>query len=963
MKEPEKPRGERSQGGLPQRAPTDVRDGILRQIFSDMMSLSSTGPGATSVTSPEALTDDVGRDDLWRAHLKQRVESLREKLVGTRVGSYQVLEEIAAGGMGIVFKARQESPMFTRETALKILLAGPDARSDDRERFVAEAKGLASLSHPSLVHIFDSGIEGDLYYFSMELVDGWSLDDTERVGALPLIRRVEIVRDIARALTYLHARGVIHRDVKPANVMIDREGRAKLLDFGIAQFSSDPRRRAIQAGTPHFMSPEVIDPHGGFGPIGPATDVYALGAVLYQLAVGRPVFEGSDVGEVLARTLRDVPQFPRARRERLPADLQALITRALRKRVSERHASAALFAEGLDAFLRRDRLKLPVAVSVALIAAALVFVAVVMRDTNAPATAVEPRLDLTAWQERVHEIEEVDASGATPLVEILHRLEQAPDSNHGAALISELANARNAFWRDRTQAALTEAQRAKESFLGLPVRTDARLEKLFSDGSRGLELGRMRKADKTAHELLRSAAASFEEGRHVAQAQQAVLELERKKAEAASSRERAAQARRELEEDGDWLDPEIDPSTREARESSMRKLEDGDRLLSASELERANALFAESFEGFVRTRVLGRAARDVERTSLRAAVESAELESSRSLARLKKNLPTDVLLELERLREAAREAAHAERLKDLRQLVREHGSRWKEALQKIDRAERAALEARSRAQAISIERRLPAPLKDEMLRAREALQEGESKLKSEELTAARAAFERAASKLQEVRDETARLTEGMVWVAGILGGAVDGSGETPGFWIDRTEVTVREFARFGRYLPAAWAEQSKHAQMPVVGVSLEAASAFALSRGKELPSEAQWKLACAHERGGPASAYPFGSAFEEKRVNGAGAVDGFQGLAPARSLESGASTWGCLHLSGNAAEWVRTGREEGVLMGGSYLTEEPVFLRSDSRYVVRSEFKTDSSAQRTAGFRCVLRSIPEERRP
>jgi serine/threonine protein kinase len=276
------------------------------------------------------------------------------------VGSYQILEEIAAGGMGIVFKARQESPMFTRETALKFMLAGPEARQETRDRFVDEVKALASLSHPGLVSIYDSGIEGDLYYFSMELIDGWSLDDAEKARALPFARKVELVRDVARALAYLHEKGVIHRDVKPGNIMVDRHGRARLLDFGIAQFSTDARRRAAQAGTPYFMAPEVVAPTGGFGPIGAATDVYALGAVLYQILFSRPVFESDRRPGSRAR-----PHSPRA--ALVPQG--AWITdsagpsghhRALPPEARGRALlDGANVAGALDDFLRRSRFRLP----------------------------------------------------------------------------------------------------------------------------------------------------------------------------------------------------------------------------------------------------------------------------------------------------------------------------------------------------------------------------------------------------------------------------------------------------------------------------------------------------------------------------------------------------------------------------------------------------------------------------
>jgi serine/threonine protein kinase len=288
---------------------------------------------ASGFISPEE------RDRVLRGYVRRRVEEIREKLLGAQVGSYHVLEEIQAGGMGIVFKARQESPMFTREVALKFMLPAGDSNLEERERFISEVKGLAGLSHPNLVPIFDSGIEGDIYYFSMELIDGSSLADLLEEESLPLERKVEIARDVARALAFLHENRVIHRDVKPGNIMVDRNGAARLLDFGIAQFSADPRRRVIQAGTPHYMAPEVVDPTGAFGPIGPGTDIYALGAVLYRLLVGREVSDGE--GGVSAVNLQETG----------PGKYRALLD------VRKEYENLIAYAEKRNAMREADRKK------------------------------------------------------------------------------------------------------------------------------------------------------------------------------------------------------------------------------------------------------------------------------------------------------------------------------------------------------------------------------------------------------------------------------------------------------------------------------------------------------------------------------------------------------------------------------------------------------------------------------
>ncbi|MEM7232911.1 MAG: serine/threonine-protein kinase, partial [Planctomycetota bacterium] len=338
---------------------------MLRELFDDMMDVDLEAEPETSVSlstddfaswASTELATGLNPRDLYRDWVRERLSQLRERLTGARVGSYQVLEEIARGGMGVVFRARQESPMFTRDVAIKFMLADPHADENARMRFAAEGQGLSGLSHPFLVSILDSGIEGDLYHFSMELVDGWSLDALPEDMVLSLERKVELVRDIARALSYLHERGVVHRDIKPANIMLDRQGIPKLLDFGIAQFSADPHTRVVQAGTPHYMAPEVVDPSGRFGSIGPAADIYALGAVLYRLVCEHDVFggEGQAASDVFRRTCEEEPKFPRRKSNALPYDLERICSQCLRKSVADRPSAEAL-AGDLSRYLRRRR--------------------------------------------------------------------------------------------------------------------------------------------------------------------------------------------------------------------------------------------------------------------------------------------------------------------------------------------------------------------------------------------------------------------------------------------------------------------------------------------------------------------------------------------------------------------------------------------------------------------------------
>ncbi len=952
----------------PLAAPEPGED-VLVEIFRDMMklsdadfaslrSLSREGGGSKTI---DQLAVEKGhitveqRDTFWRAYMERRLDEMRQKLLGARIGSYQILEEIAAGGMGIVFKARQESPMFTRETALKFMLAGAEAGEEDRERFIAEVKGLASLSHPCLVHILDSGIEGDLYYFSMELVDGWSLDDAEGAKALSSTRKVEAVRDIARALAYLHSSGVVHRDVKPGNIMVDRQGAAKLLDFGIAQFSADPRRRAVQAGTPYFMAPEVIAPTGGFGPIGPGTDVYALGAVLYQLLFSRPVFDSpGGLGEVLAKTVHEPPRFPRRRGERIPLDLERIISRCLKKRVSERYASAKDLAEDLETFLRRGRYKVPLWTATAAAGFLAVVLILLAKDRETPLSAA-PRAfaDLQPWKERMREIEEVDPEAARPLAEKLKGMEAEDVSETAFSTgLRELFETRSTFWRERVQQEVGRTVKAKQAYLEVQVRAprgDQRLEKLFGDGQRNLDQARTRKPDRTAFDLLQTARASFEEARRLAEAQRLETQRNAEKDDAGAVRKKAIEAQRELEETHQTAFAE---DAAKARETATAQMQRGDEQMEAGDFQKARALFAEAERGYYSAKARGKVGFEAKRALLSSALERALDEHDRMLPRLERNLSAADVKEIGRTREKASEAAKEGRLLDLESLLAAHEKALAEATKQVDGLERAAAEARTGVRAIAPGERVPAALKLALTKTLAVLAEGENRFKAGELEAARGAFEKAAASFDGVRSTAAKLTEGMAWV--------QGDGETSGFWIDRREVSVDEYRKLRRHPPASWEEQLSHPDWPVVGVSLDGARSYARSKGKDLPTEAQWRLAALRGKDGRPHAYPYGDAFDPTRVNGAGAGDGFPGLAPVGSLPAGASACGCLHLTGNAAEWVLTPAGEGVLLGGSYLTGEPTFLRGDARYALRGPFEEDASARKAAGFRCVLAALREE---
>jgi serine/threonine protein kinase len=209
-------------------------------------------------------------------------------------GDYELLEEVARGGMGVVYKARQVS--LGRVVAVKMILAGELAGEADVQRFHAEARLAAGLQHPNIVAVHEVGEHDGRHYFSMDYVEGKSLADLVREQPLPPARAARYVSQVAEAIHYAHCQGTLHRDLKPGNVLIDAADQPRVTDFGLARrLDRDARLTATGAvvGTPSYMPPEQAAGQGAA--LGPTADVYALGAVLYELITGRPPFRAATV--------------------------------------------------------------------------------------------------------------------------------------------------------------------------------------------------------------------------------------------------------------------------------------------------------------------------------------------------------------------------------------------------------------------------------------------------------------------------------------------------------------------------------------------------------------------------------------------------------------------------------------------------------------------------------------------
>jgi eukaryotic-like serine/threonine-protein kinase len=273
------------------------------------------------------------------------------------IPGYEMLREIARGGMGVVYEARQTS--LNRPVAVKIILQGGLASPIERRRFAAEAAAAAKLKHPNIVVIHEVGEHEGQPFFSMEYVAGDSLSRILHRSLPAPLHAAHYAREVARAVQFAHENGVLHRDIKPSNVLVDDSGRVRVMDFGLAkQIDADDKLTVTGQllGTPSYMAPEQIS--GSAGEIGPACDVYGLGALLYELLTGQPPFYGGNQVETLLAALESDPPAPRRINQAVPRALEMIALKCLEKEPGDRYASAAEVAADLDRFIAGESLSI-----------------------------------------------------------------------------------------------------------------------------------------------------------------------------------------------------------------------------------------------------------------------------------------------------------------------------------------------------------------------------------------------------------------------------------------------------------------------------------------------------------------------------------------------------------------------------------------------------------------------------
>ena len=263
----------------------------------------------------------------------------------TKIGKYEIIEQVGEGAMGVVYRA--SDPVLNRPVAVKVMNEGLAQDSALRQRFLREAQAAGSLQHPNVVTIYDFGETDGHLFIAMEFIDGTDLEELlARDKAMPLAAKLDLIVDVLNGLAYAHRRGIIHRDIKPANIRIDSEGHARIMDFGVAHLStSNLTGTGVMMGTPNYMAPEQITS----GDVTPGTDIFSVGAVLYELLTHKKPFAADTLHRVLFRIVSDPPPNVLEEVPNLPPALDRVIRKSLAKDPGQRYASATEMANDLSA--------------------------------------------------------------------------------------------------------------------------------------------------------------------------------------------------------------------------------------------------------------------------------------------------------------------------------------------------------------------------------------------------------------------------------------------------------------------------------------------------------------------------------------------------------------------------------------------------------------------------------------
>ncbi len=355
----------------PEPNPIDEHDSQLAMIFAEMMDRVQRGDevdlGAECSKHP-AFQDDLRQ--LWGTVMVTQTvakdrsslsESEQQNVIGpslelpTKFGKYMLLEEIGRGGMGVIYLAEDQDT--GKQHALKMILHGDQATETTQKRFHAEAQAAKGLDHPNIIHISDVGQLEGRAYFCMDLIVGETLSERLMRGPLPPRQTARLIMQIARAMDYAHSRGVLHRDLKPSNILIaDENNQAYIVDFGLARDTTANHesltRTGSVIGTPAYMAPEQAA--GKRGEVGPSSDVYSLGAIMYHMLTGRPPFQAASPVDTVLMLLEQDAIPPRVLNRNADRQLEMIAMRCLQKPQDLRYESASALADDVERFLNQE---------------------------------------------------------------------------------------------------------------------------------------------------------------------------------------------------------------------------------------------------------------------------------------------------------------------------------------------------------------------------------------------------------------------------------------------------------------------------------------------------------------------------------------------------------------------------------------------------------------------------------
>jgi serine/threonine-protein kinase len=299
------------------------------------------------------VTDAVGAQQALASAVGEGEAMVWPPQLPFSIGDYELIEQVGQGGMGIVFRARQMS--LGREVAIKMIQQDRLNSPEDHQRFLAEAEATARLQHPGIVQVYEVGQFDGTPFFSMQFIRGETLAQRLRNGPIGQRQAAALIANVARAIDYAHKQGILHRDIKPSNILLDEHGNAKVTDFGLAKFfhaNDHLTRTGAILGTPSYMSPEQAS--GRSSQLGPASDVYSLGTVLYHALTGRPPLVADSPLELALKILEQEPIPPRVLEPKIDRDLEMVVIRCLQKPPDLRYSTAGELAADLEAFLRDE---------------------------------------------------------------------------------------------------------------------------------------------------------------------------------------------------------------------------------------------------------------------------------------------------------------------------------------------------------------------------------------------------------------------------------------------------------------------------------------------------------------------------------------------------------------------------------------------------------------------------------